>query len=1804
MALNPVAYTETVVSNFLRYQMTAYPFADPDLYAQMRRLLSLDETRRTPLLRGPYVSLSRPFREGAPVAQLVGEGLLHPLMTQIHPYPSLYGHQEKALRSVLSGQTMLVSTGTGSGKSECFLYPIISRSLTQRDQHVPPGITAVIVYPMNALAEDQLTRLRELLVGTGVTFGMYVGKTPEKSADVPGLRLKAGASRADYAKALEKVQKDKQSGGAVHPAEERCSREEMRTPGMQPRILLTNVKQLELLLTRQADIELFDNARLDFLVFDEAHTYGGAAGAETACLIRRLRSFCGKGTDQTVCIATSATIADPERGPDAAKDFAARFFGVPEDEVALVGEEYREDDWAKQRTTPAPPPGVPADHLRDVLKAVHEDDDHGAHLAAAYQGFTGQALPEVGWQEALYDHLAANELVYQLADTLRRPLALPDLLIALKARVGRPVTEEELLTWLALGAAARNDARPLLRPVVHGFVRGVGGAVVTFPSAEEKPCLYLAADEAETASDGDPLAHLSIWTCYTCGQHYFEHHVADFTYDGNGPGGGEAVGNDHLWRPLDAALGGKRLVLMDRLLSAEDEDDDPPRTAPVSLCRRCGALVSSAQPTCPACGRSDAPVRLLAIAEKPDNPGKLTRCVSCGTQGRGAGGRYREPIRQVRATAVADVHVLAQEMVGNAERPRLLVFADNRQDAAFQAGWMRDHARHFRLRSLIDAEIEKGPLSPGDLTHRLDKILAADDNLSRALAPEVWNYFRKEAAGVQHAEERKRFLRIQVIRELATGGKQRQGLEPLGRLQVDYLGLTPEASFVVERAALLGVEPALLAEGIAGLLDRLRRSLYIFDREGHIFSKMWLDGDQEVMRGYLPVLRGVPKGLKLEIGAAERSDRLMYWIGTGGDTNIRQIVRKWGVSVDGAAEWIRALWAFLADDLRLLAPVTLQGARGNPLPGCHGAHQVDADRMMVAPHRGLWRCKKCRRAQVRTGPFDKCLAWRCDSTLVFEPESADNYDLQMLTGAYRMLLPREHSAQVPAEDREQLERQFKGESEAINTLVCTPTLELGVDIGALDAVLMRNVPPLPANYWQRAGRAGRRHRMAVNITYARPSSHDQSYFAEPEKMLNGLVNPPRFNLRNEVMVGKHVRASILTRLHQLIRQPDALSDEDRAEVQDTLAIVLPRQVSGYLFDEAGELRAGLFDVSPLQGILDKHEADLLASVTAIFSQGWPPSDSGVVTPELLRGFIRGMTLKLQDAVQTLKKRLDWALDQIHRLDDRRRSRGTLEPDEDALFQRCDRLVKRFKGMSSRTRREAQGFDDINTYAVLGAEGFLPGYGLEVGAVVGTANVPRHLVGVRDFELPRPASIALREYVPGNLIYANANRFVPRYFHLDAGGDHLRFQIDPASETVSEAGVISQSAAAGLDVALLPAIPICDVDMAHQSNISDDEDFRFQMPVAVYGYEQNRHSGGAAYTWGERALQLRRGVHFRLVNVGAARMLPDKPGYPVCLVCGQSRSPFASETELAHFREDHIKRCGKAVEDAGFYADVVADALTLADCASREEAYSLAEALRTGAAQVLEMERDDLEILVMGRPGSDSADAILYDPMPGGSGLLDQIAARFAEVVDAALAVTGNCPADCARACIDCLFTFRNAFFHKHLDRKLAGDLMAAWGDTLTFAHGIPPVLPTTGPKGSDMAVNNAEQTLQGMLSRAGFPAGEWHKQIALGIPLGTTSPDAFFGSDDEDEPGTVIYLDGLSAGIHGNPQTQAKDYAIRTALENKGFDVIRIAASDLSDQDAMAVHFYRLGRALLGRDKAKAIRENRGWYDATDAGDN
>jgi hypothetical protein len=471
--------------------------------------------------------------------------------------------------------------------------------------------------------------------------------------------------------------------------------------------------------------------------------------------------------------------------------------------------------------------------------------------------------------------------------------------------------------------------------------------------------------------------------------------------------------------------------------------------------------------------------------------------------------------------------------------------------------------------------------------------------------------------------------------------------------------------------------------------------------------------------------------------------------------------------------------------------------------------------------------------------------------------------------------------------------------------------------------------------------------------------------------------------------------------------------------------------------------------------------------------------------------------------------------------------------------------------------------------------------------------PRYATDLQDWELRRNPGLALREYIPGNLIYANGHRFVPRVFHLEVQDNPVNLHVDVQNEAVGEVeGVVTGT----MGAQIIPAVSVCDVDLPHDSQISDEEDYRFQLGVAVYGHELLLHSGGRAFLWGPRTLTHRRGVRLRLVNVGPAQLARNAGvlGYPVCRVCGQSRSPLASQADLARFAADHLNRCHRSVDNVGFYADVIADAITLQDCADREEAYSVMESLRLGATAVLEMDPEDLQVLVIGRPGATAVDAMLYDPMPGGSGLLDQMIERWSDVVRAALSVAEDCPSQCADACVDCLLTFRNSFYHARLNRVTASNSFREWTGSLTLSNEIPSRLPSRPVV--DLTVNDPEEQLRIMLERAGLHGYEPQFEISLGLPLGSTTPDFFYRPATDHYEGICIYLDGMSRELHGDPERQVRDRRIREELRNRSFEVVEITHAQLFDRDAMAQHFYRIGRLLLGKETAKVIRSDTTWF--------
>ena len=508
--------------------------------------------------------------------------------------------------------------------------------------------------------------------------------------------------------------------------------------------------------------------------------------------------------------------------------------------------------------------------------------------------------------------------------------------------------------------------------------------MVSFPEDADGARLWLAAEDEDPSGDsgaGDRRAHFPVTTCTTCGQHYYVAFLEDFEFTGRRPGGGRVGSDGSWWEPLEETSGGCRVVLFDRLIGSGDDDDEDasprhPRTAPLHFCRHCGAAHPGAVSRCLSCGAPGGSVLLHAVRQSASSqrPGMLASCLSCGATGHRSGAHYREPARAVRAINVSDVHVLTQDMVHHAERRRLLVFCDNRQDAAFQAGWMKDHARRFRLRALMAEGIRPRPCSVGDLVAWLDDRLEADETLSRALLPEVWQVARREGAGGRHAQERRKYLRFQVLREVALSSRQALGLEPWGRMKVEYEGLDASLPWVQDHAHRLGISAERLREGVAGVLDYLRRKRVLHDPEHEIFTKYWMEGDREIQQGYLPSFLA-PNGTKLRREATEKPSQVTQWLSAAGDTTMRQIARRWSVAAEETEPFLESLFEWLVDR-GLLVSVRLKGSKGRPLPNVQGVYQVNGDRLRLSPNRGVRRCRSCRRTTIRDLPHDRCLAWR------------------------------------------------------------------------------------------------------------------------------------------------------------------------------------------------------------------------------------------------------------------------------------------------------------------------------------------------------------------------------------------------------------------------------------------------------------------------------------------------------------------------------------------------------------------------------------------------------------------------------------------------------------------------------------------------------------------------------------------------------------------------------------------------------------------------------------------------------------
>ena len=1795
MPINPVQFAHQVCDEFLRYLYSAFPLTDPDLSDQFKRMLSRPSSLDIPLVQGPFVSLSEAFAVGDPVDDLAKEGLLHHALPGLIGYPRMWKHQQQVFEAVREGKHVLVSTGTGSGKTEGFLYPIVDDLLRDRDKGINSGLKAILVYPMNALANDQLDRMRELLAGTGITFGLWIGSTPNKEADVSSIRFE-GSSRQAYLeerrKLREEAQKEDRTARPFVPNEECCSEADIRE--RQPRILLTNYRQLEILLTRQPDVQMFADAPLKYLVFDEAHTYGGAAGAEVACLIRRLRLLSNKQPDEVTCIGTSATLTSTQESEDdeaAAKRFASRFFGVHQERVALIGESYVQHEWPRQRYRPAPPEGDGMERLHRLLEVLTEPVDV-EQLRSILEELTGGVFePSGDWRESLHEHLVANEYVYQCAEVLKRAKDLDEgaWMVSQRVKPDRFAQGDqcsaEMLCYLALGAAAQQDGQSLIRPKVHFFIRGLDEMVSAFNGTAEEttPELFMSHKGAtEEHADRHSDAFLPVLTCRTCGQHFFEGRYLELeevvTKAGllRGFSGGNAVegtngGENAFWSPTPSD-DGSRLVLSNRLLEEVDEEGDSKKLAKwlvVYLCRQCGALHREPSTKClsEGCGHGEPLLPLRAFGSQ------LRSCPSCGTTSMQIGGRVIEPIRPIRAITVADVHILSQAMLNAAPEghEKLVIFADSRQDAAHQAGWMQDHGRRIRLRHLIYQIIQKaaGSLTLNDIIDHLMEVFRGDksrrlvDSLLPELTVEGWQAIF--ATSNIWVVVRKALLYL-VLKEFTSGVRRRDCLESMGLAKIEYEGLAESHPSVIQWAKMVGITPTEAVNAISLLVDSFRRQRSLFVQGDDVYSRYHMKDDPYIQSGLLRVEeRYKPQGYLFQRGRSDKFARGFH--SSKGTTSAQSLLKKWAEDPEhlDTEAVLKDLWDLLTKKLNLLAHVQIRSQRDKVLAE---VWQVDCEKMRVVPQKVRYRCNTCRRVVPRPTPKDACTTLHCHGTTERLTPDEDEYDVWQMARDFTMVSPEEHTAQVPGEVREKIEIDFKSKNGRTNCLVATPTLEMGVNIGALDMVLMRNVPPTPSNYWQRAGRAGREERMAVIVAYCRRSQHDRYFFDDPLRLLDGSIEAPAFNLRNPLMVAKHVRSGILSEL--LLKSREGSGEAERTK--EILKEFFPTFIRNYLVDDQGQFRTAPMGVKPLESLLEDFGDHLTSMLVALFAQHWPMEAADLVTQNSLREIVQNTDDELQEVLRRLHKRLMWAIktrSELHK----KKDRGLIEREEEQLLRRCDEFINKIVK------------EDRSTYSlsVLGNEGFLPGYGVYEGGVNASARRGfSRQPGPQVFDLSRNGAVALREFVPGNRIYANRGTFYVARYHLavDDSSALQTIRVNPVKGIVTDA---SDDGSYGQDGGTqINALPIADLDLAHEGRITEDENLRFSMPVSVVGRLRKHNRGGVSYKIGDHEVHHLRGQGIELVNLGeAGRVRKGELGHLICTVCGAAKSPYAVEQEILRFQQAHEERCGREPGYIALTATVNVDTLLFFALQSEREAINLGESLRTAATRMLDMRHDDLELLLLPND-NDTFGLMVYDPMPGGSGLLDQMLERWEELVETAKQLLNECPTQCETACYACLKTFRNQFYHDLLNRESALTGLDDWDLKPAAYRQIQPLFEEE-KKGDGTASNPKEHELVDLLKKHHFPEGRCRHRVQILEGMATT-PDWLYEDQTDPSIKVAVYLDGMSRSLHGDPKRQKMDELLRNMMEINGYKVIIVQSKDLNDPEMMRNHLRHIAEAMRWAD--------------------
>lgn len=1639
-SLNPFITLEQVQSDYLTYVQTFQRFQNP----QIREWVMERVRNGTLLWKPPYVQIARPFQQGEALQTLVDEGLLHreiPRIFSVHPHL----HQSQAIRKIMSGKNVVVSTGTGSGKSFTFGIPIVSAALTQLQRGLR-GVKAVIVYPMNALANSQYDDFAERLHGSGLRIALYTGDMPYE----PG----------------EALQLYRTAHGRQTPFDsEVLSRQEAQDNP--PDLLITNYVMLELLLTRFEDRKLFNQRGvLQFLVLDEVHTYSGKRGADVAALIRRLKQHTGTRS-QLRCIATSATIADEDHngqglGATAAiASFTSSLFGETFDPADMVTESY------------AP----------------------------------------------LEDHLTPEQR--QMVDLITdHPHTIPDL----ANETGR--TEEEVLAIVS--------SLPNLPVKLHAFFsqgRGISACLSDLHMNDrgEDTC-PVCAQEQKTRQTF-PLVF-----CRSCGQEYAS----------------VAVGENSQLSPaeLDAVDAAGRTGYVYRQLLDANVTLPENWFTPTGRTRQ---AFQDIQPEhiayCPECNRVDSDCQHSKL-DLTFLPSPFLFCPNCGvTHDR----RPREfnklfTFGSVGRSTATDVLINAEIRSLPSAQRKVIAFSDNRQDTALQAAHMNSlHNRFTFRRSLYHALLERGEgIAWEDVGRYIFDTLDAHGQLP--------NYRRdqREIGRDRQAEERyRKYLRFLALLELrGTHRYTHQNLEDVGLLAVTYSGLDDFAAnpdYWADLPILANLSVDERYDYLLGFLNLMRKRLAVATDSllnYSLFSSDVLDKlNEDVITHDEEFFR--PAGYSDE---AEDDNSYTLIRLTGSSTQLNQWTRRaLGLESADAGELISRLVEKLGDPR--FGFLQKEQVRAH-----HGRQRVPYDLWMLNPdtltlqadasteHKVCPRCLTVHRFRS----LNVCTNSTCRTNLQVRPTS-DNYFRQVYALSLDDATPiqaREHSGQVRGEERRQLEIDFKSPDKPLNVLICTPTMELGIDIGQLSAVTLRNIPPSPSNYAQRAGRAGRSGQSSLVVAFAGVGSargpHDQYFYRFPEKMIAGAIAAPRFRLDNQYLLRTHIHALVLEILglhgaQKLPAQPASLMD---------FAIVptLPLLVG---FRQSLETNIAHYRDEIIQAVMDAFSEEV--GNYAWFTQEFVAQtvDNFILNFDKAFDYWRGEYIRLGDEL----------------------ARINAQQGND----RVDINLDRRRYVIERKREEMRkGENDWYVYRYLGSWGFLPGYAFPPIAV--------HLAfDDQDDELSRDPAIALSEYAPGNFVYFNGERFEVLYARpstREMALDTEPVLVCPTCERVyiGEQETRRTTCDCGQDLSTRhprTGLKICDMYARHRARITADEEERLRLGYAITPHYR---SGGRASRYevftGNQSqfhLTLEHDGKVLLVNRGNRKSDEEPTGFTLCRKCHQwLPSP---EAELKHVSNPQQRgECSQNARETdlerglwlthNLSSDLAIVEIPIPERTDAEVFYtSLLHSIQRALMIAFNLDENELGgFLAPGVTANAPRRIILYETALGGSGILaslsesDRLNTVFRRAIEL---LHGNEPeGGCEKACYECLLSFYNQREHARLDRRVALNWLTQLQDVSIVSAEVDH--DTHLQDLLALCQSNLEREVLQAIADQNLRLPDAAQYIIFdgGTPL--SSADFFY------QPKTVVFVDGSP---HHQDYVQRMDEQKRRRLHALGYRLIILRGS-------------------------------------------